>query len=166
MELIREQAKAIRRASLKAAEEHYASETPWYNAKHWLGIPLALLSAVAGATAFSQLNHSATIAGALSLTVAILTTLSTVLSPEKKASEHHKFAKEYEKLYNQAGLFYKLESVIGTPDQKALEEKLNTLITTLEDLNVNRPGITRRAYRIAEANLEIGKGEVIKVSED
>jgi len=164
-QLIRERADRIRKASLKAAEEHYAAETPWYSLKSWLGIPLALLSAVAGAAAFSQLNHSAVVAGSLSVTVAALTALTSVLSPEKRAEENHRFAKEYEKLYNRAAMFHDIESVIGNLDQKTLEQKLSTLLATFEHLNATRPGISGRAYRTAAANLAKGHGEVIRITE-
>ena len=165
-ELLRKEAKGIQQACLIAAEEHYAAETPWFNARHWLGIPLALLSAVASAAAFSKINHSEILAGVISLMVAVLTALSSFLAPDKQANEHHKFAKDYERLYNEAGYFFRVESVISQADQTKLEEKLNALKTKFDDLNHSRPGITGKAYKVAAENIKNNTGEVIRVIEE
>jgi hypothetical protein len=165
-ELLRKEAKGIQLACLTTAEEHYAAETPWFSARHWLGVPLALLSAVASAAAFSKLNHSEILAGIISLMVAVLTALSSFLTPEKKANEHHKFAKDYERLYNEVGYFFRVESVIRQADLPKLEEKLIALKAKMEDLNHSRPGITKRAGRVAAEHIKNNTGEVIRVIEE
>ena len=166
MDRIRQEAKRIQEQSLWAAERHYAAETPWYIWNYLLGIPTTILAAVAGAAAFSKVNNSEFVAGCISILVAILTSLITLLDPHKKASIHHNSAKAYETLYHNSDFFYRIESLNEMVDLQELEKKLHDLNSKLNELNQSSPAIPGRAYRIAEQNIKAGKGEVIRVPEE
>src|SRR6266436_1197037 len=84
VERYRNEATFMRNAALEAAERNYAAETPWYFMINWLGIPSTVSSAVAGAAAFSKIEASYFVAGVISITVAILTSLITFLDPSKE----------------------------------------------------------------------------------
>jgi hypothetical protein len=116
IEQYRAEADRIRGASLWAAERHYAAETPWYYAVYWFGIPTTVLSAIAGAAAFSKITNSALLAGSISITVAILSSLMTFLDPSRKATIHHTAAKSYEALYHEAGYFRRIELLLISPE--------------------------------------------------
>jgi hypothetical protein len=161
-ERIRAEAKRISDASLLAAERHYAAETPWYNWNYILGVPSTILAALAGAAAFSKLNHSEIVAGSISIVVAILSSLTTFLDPHKKATAHHQSAKDYEALYHNAGFFYRVQSLGEKVEPTKLEQKLETLVSKLNELNRNSPAIPGSAYKIANQKIKENRGEVVR----
>jgi hypothetical protein len=162
VELFRDEAKRVRLTALLAAERHYAAETPWYHMVYYLGIPSTILSAVAGAAAFSKIEKSEIVAGSISIIVAILTSLMTFLDPTKKAELYHATAKSYEGLYHQSGYFGRVELAKENPDINKCEEALKLLIAKLNELNESSPSIPGRAYRIAEKNIINNRGEVVR----
>jgi hypothetical protein len=141
VDLFREEAKHIRLTALLAAERHYASETPWYHMVYYLGIPSTILSAVAGAAAFSKIEKSEIVAGSISIIVAILTSLMTFLDPTKKAELYHSTAKSYEVLYHQSGYFGRVDLAKENPDISKCEETLASLVAQLNELNKSSPSI-------------------------
>jgi hypothetical protein len=160
---MRAEAKRIKEASLLAAERHYAAETPWYHWNYSLGIPSTVLAAAAGAAAFSKYG---VVAGGISIVVAVLSSLTTFLDPNKRASIHHASAKAYEALYHSAGFFYRFESLNDNADTEDLEQKLSALNSAFLELNKSSAAIGGRAYRIADENIKEKRGEVVRDSAD
>ena len=122
---IRSEARRIEVESYRSAQGHFAAQGPWINLNYALGVPSAVLAAVAGATAFSKINHSEIVAGTISMTVAILTAASTVLDPNKKASAHTNAGKAYRALYNEIRMFNHSEAMMLTDTNSAQEGRLS-----------------------------------------
>jgi hypothetical protein len=168
LEHYRAEADYIRKAALVGAERHYAAETPWYYAIYWLGIPSTILSAIAGAAAFSDIkDYSKWVAGACALAAAIFSALMTFLDPNKKAGAHHTTAKEYEVLYNRCGYFRRVELNDHEVDGRKAAESLKELSTALSKLNAASPAVSGRCHKAAE-RVCLGKrrGEVPRHADD
>jgi hypothetical protein len=166
VEQLRAEALVIREAALIGAERHYAAETPWYYSIYWLGLPSAVLSAIAGAAALSQYPQSSYVAGGISIIVAILSSLMTFLDPSKRANAHHTAAKGYERLYHEAGFFYRIEALDGADDIKQRKVRLTELAKKRNDLDEASPAIPGRAYEVAEKHIKEDDGEVVRDPDD
>ena len=163
LERIRSEAKRIEKESRIAAERHYASETPWFQWTYFLGIPSTLLAGIASAAAFKQLANG-TVAGIVSIFVAVLSGLITFLNPNQKANAHHASAKGFEAVFRKAGFFYRVESL---EDGKKLEDlqksvtDMNAEYIQLSSAALAAPGA---AYRKLEKLRTTGRGgEVISI---
>lgn len=158
---IRNEANRLLDATLRAAERHYAAETPWFYSAYWLGIPSVAFSAIASVALLSKLPHGNLLAGFLSIAVAVLSALNTFLDPHKKASAYHLSAKGYEALYHTVGYFYRVESLSENVDVATLEQRLGHLMSDFKKLNEHSLPISGRAYRVADAKIRDGSGEVV-----
>ena len=163
--LLRSEAKRLMRQSLVAAERHYAAETPWYHMNYWLGVPSALLAALAGASAVPKLGAPDWLPVAAGLLAASLTSLLTFLDPHKRAGAHHTAGRNYEALYHAAGFFERFDLAMGDSELNALKSKLIKINSDFEDLLSASTAIPARAYGIAEKNIKKSHGEVLRVEE-
>jgi hypothetical protein len=155
-------AEHVRRAALVAAERHYAAETPWFYSSYWIGLPTALLSAIAGVAAFRNFPQ---VAGYTAILVAALSALNAFLDPKARANQHHRAAKSFEALYHKAGFFHRVLAHRGQPeaDDLALVAGMNDELSQLIGAS---PAIPGRAYERADRNLMRGWGEVARHPDD
>jgi hypothetical protein len=155
------EAKKIEEESLHSAERHFAAKTPWIHLNYLIGVPTAALAATAGLAAFSKINHSEIIAGTISIAVAILTAVATLVDPNKKASVHTSAAKSYQALSNSARIMYEIEFLSATSDE-TIVEKLRVLAGRRDQLNADSPTTPARAYRIADQRIADNHGEAYR----
>lgn len=71
---------------LFAEKQHFSMATVWRRIHLLLGVPSAILAALAGVSA---LKSYPALAASLAMTSAVLTALLTFLDPKKNASAHH-----------------------------------------------------------------------------
>ncbi len=161
---IRKEARSLMNGSLLAAEQHYAAETPYYWMRDWIGGIAAASTAVASAVAFKQ-AYNGRLAGYISACVFVLSAILAFLKPGTKAEVHHRCAKGYEGLYNEAGYFYRVESCSQAATAKALEKRLRQLTNKSNELKRNSPPIGGYAYSSAAKHIKKGGGEVIRIQE-
>ena len=164
--LLQVEAQRIAQQCLLAAERHYAAETPWYHMNYWIGIPSALLAAVAGTSAVPKLGMPEWLPVAAGLLAASLTSLLTFLDPHKRASVHHTTARNYEALYHAASFFARFELVEEAADTGALRTKLLKLNADFNELLKSSPAIPGHAYTAATKNLIDRDGEVLQFNEE
>src|SRR5258708_32469825 len=86
-EIIKE-AKRIEEALLFSSKKHFKAASLWSGFHLCIGIPIVLVSGLAGATAFAQFDVNHVIAGVLSLVIAGLSSVMTFLNPNAKAASH------------------------------------------------------------------------------
>ena len=163
---IRDEARRLEYQCLWAAERHYAAETPLYALNHWLGIPSAVLAAIAGTTAFTTFQHHEWVTAVIALSASVLTSLLTFIDPYKKASVHHRIGRGFEALYHDAGILARFEVERDNPNLPGLDAKLEALVTKFNELLQSSPGLPGHAYRTAAKNLATSKGEVLRVPDD
>jgi hypothetical protein len=142
-EIIRE-AKRLEESTLFSFKGHHHAARGWTNRHLWLGIPTVVISALIGATAFSQYAKEypwvGVAAGLLAILVAILSGVTTFLNPNDKESAHFIAAHGFDKLNNDARMFWSIECWQEESDE-VLTSKLRELVESKNELNSSSPQI-------------------------
>lgn len=155
-EKIIEEAKRIEEDSLYSAKGHFYAGQFWVNIHLWIGVPAAILAAIAGASALSQFDYHNVIAGVLSIMVAALTAVATFLNPNEKANMHQVAGNNYNSLRNRARIFSEIE-IENITDEKLLVKELKGLNSERDKLNKESPQIPRWAYKKARRGIKEGE---------
>jgi hypothetical protein len=160
-EIIRE-AKRLEESTLFSMKGHHTAASGWSTRHLWLGLPVVIISALVGATTFSQYAESCpalkVTAGLLSLAVAILSGITTFLNPNDRESAHLTAANAFDKLNNDARLFWAVDCWQESPDA-VLTSQLKELVERKNQLNANSPQIPNWAYRKAKAGIVAGEAK-------
>lgn len=156
-EVIKE-AKRIEEALLFSSKGHFSASHSWGNFHLWIGIPMVLLSAIAGAAALSRFDPDHIIAGILSIIVAALSGVATFLNPNEKVSAHLNAGNSYDSLMSQVRIFWAIDCWKGESDQ-VLTERLKFLSDQKDELNKKCPQIPRWAYQRAKKGIEAGEAK-------
>lgn len=156
-EIVKE-AKRIEESALFSSKGHFKAAALWGQFHIAFGLPMVVLAAVAGASAFSQFDKDNTLAGFLSIIVVVLSSISTFLNPHKKASEHLMAGNKYDALLNKVRIFRTIECWDETSDQ-VLSERLKRHSEDKSTLNQNSPQIPWPAYLLAKRGIRKGETE-------
>lgn len=156
-EIIKE-AKRIEESLLYSSKGHFAASHFWSNFHLWIGLPIVILSAVAGVSAFSQFDSRHVVAGILAIVVAALSSVMTFLNPNEKASVHLSSGNNYDALMNKTRLFWSIDCWQGESEQ-VLTEKVKYLSEQKDRLNQSSPQIPKWAYRIARKGIAEGEAD-------
>jgi hypothetical protein len=160
-EIIRE-AKRLEESTLYSMKGHHVASNGWSRRNLWLGLPVVIISALVGATTFSQYAETypelKVLAGLLSLTIAVLSGITTFLNPNEKENAHLNAAHGYDKLNNEARLFWSVECWQEESDL-VLTSKLRELIDRKDVLNSGSPQIPGWAYKKAKKGIEDGEAK-------
>jgi len=146
------EAKRIEEDAIYSSKGHYNAGNSWKGLHLWIGIPTAILSALASASAFGEEN---TAAGILSILVTSLIALATFLDPSGKQSAHRASAAAYGTLKNDARIFYEIDVFIEK-DITKLVQSLKQLAKQRDKLNSTSFNIPRRAYELARTDIKEG----------
>jgi len=138
-----------------SAKGHFNAADRWGRYHLAIGLPSAVLAAIAGGTAFSDLTE---VAGALAILSTALTTVLTFLKPSEHAENHKAVAGQYLALRNQTRLFRELD-LDETTDMDSAKERLVELARSRDDLNQASPGIARKDYEKAKKDIDKGRSQ-------
>lgn len=156
-EIIKE-AKRIEEALLFSSKRHFKAASLWSGFHLFIGVPVVLISAVAGATAFAQFDKSHVIAGVLSLVVAALTSVMTFLNPNEKAAAHQNAGNKYDSLMSKLRMFWSIDCW-QTESEEVLTEKLKYFAEQRDTLNLSCPQTPHIAYLLAKRGIEAGEAK-------
>lgn len=156
-EIIKE-AKRIEESLLYSSKGHFAAAHFWTNFHLWIGIPVVLFSAVAGASALSQFDPKHIIAGLISILVAALSGVMTFFNPNEKASVYLNAGNSYDSLMSNVRIFWSIDCWRDESEQ-VLTERLKYFSEQKSKLNQSCPQIPRWAYNIAKRGIEDGEGD-------
>ncbi len=162
-EIIKE-AQRIEESVLYSAKGHFVAANFWTNFHLWVGIPMVLLAAIAGASALSQFDPKHIIAGILSIVVAALSGVMTFLNPNEKASAHLNAGNNYDSLQGKVRMFWSIDCWREESEQ-VLTEKLKYFSEQKDRLNQSSPQIPRWAYKRAKRGILEGEADY-KVDKD
>jgi hypothetical protein len=162
--LIKE-ARRIEEDSLYSAKGHFVAAIFWTNFHLWIGVPTAILAAIAGASALSQFDNHNIVAGILAIIVTALTAITTFLNPNEKANSHLNAGNKYNSLRNKARIFCEIDSCGENNSIQELTKQLKELAKQRNELNQNSPQIPRWAFKRAKKGIEGGEANY-KVDED
>jgi len=135
-----------------SAKRHFNASNRWENYHLLLGIPSAVIAAIAGASAF---NNYPILAGVLAITSTALTTVLTFLKPSERSEKHQAIGNQYLSLRNKTRLFREL-------DLKNEEESKNMILelsATRDDLNSSALNTTRKDYELAKQDIDEGRAK-------
>jgi hypothetical protein len=160
-EIIRE-AKRLEESTLYSMKGHHVASNGWSRRNLWLGLPVVIISGLVGATTFSQYAESyptvKLVAGLLSLAVAVLSGITTFLNPNDKESAHLSAANGFDKLNNDARLFWSVDCWQESSDA-VLTSQLKEMVGRKNELNSNSPQIPNWAYNKAKVGIIAGEAK-------
>ena len=152
------EARRIEEDTLYSAKGQFVAANFWANFHLWIGVPTAILAAIAGASALSQFENHNIIAGILAIIVTAFTAVTTFLNPNEKANSHRNAGNKHNSLRNKARIFCDIDSC-GEDSIQELTKQLKELAKQRDELNQNSPQIPRWAYKKAKKGIEEGEAE-------
>jgi hypothetical protein len=152
------EAQRVEEDSLQSSKRHFVTAAFWTNFHLWVGIPTAILSGIAGASALSHFDHHNVVAGILAITVAALTAVTTFLNPTQKAGSHMDAGNKYNALRNAARIFREIDCH-ETSSDRDLSKRLKELTKQRDELNQKSPITPRWAFEKARKGIEEGEAE-------
>jgi hypothetical protein len=156
-EIINE-SKRIEECLLYSSKGHFAAAHFWRNFHLWIGIPIVLLSAIAGVASLSQFDPKHITAGILAIFVAGLSSIMTFLNPNERASNHLNAGNNYDALQNKIRIFWSIECW-QQESEEVLTEKLKFISEQKDKLNHSCPQIPKFAYRIGKKGIKDGESD-------
>jgi hypothetical protein len=141
--------------SLYSSKGHYNAADRWRRVHLWVGIPNAMLAAIAGLSAF---KGAGLLAGSLAIAVAAITAINTFLNPGEISSTHKRCAGEYHSLRNRARIFINIVSQQNISPEE-LNAKFEELVAKRDDLNATSPQIPEFAYKKAKSGVDAGEAD-------
>lgn len=156
-EIIKE-AQRIEESALYSAKGHFVAANFWSNFHLWIGIPMVLLSAIAGASVLPQFDPKHIIAGGISIIVVALSSVMTFLNPNEKASAHLNAGNNYDSLQNKVRMFWSIDCW-KEESEEVLTERLRYFSEQKDRLNQNSPQIPKWAYKRAKKGIEEGEAD-------
>jgi hypothetical protein len=156
-EIIKE-AKRMEEALLFSSKRHFKAASLWSGFHLCLGIPVVVVSAMAGATAFAQFDVNHVIAGVLSLAVAALTSVLTFLNPNAKAAAHQNAGNKYDSLMNKVRMFWSIDCW-RAESEEVLTERLKYFSEQKDTLNLSCPQTPHITYWLAKRGIEAGEAK-------
>jgi hypothetical protein len=144
-----DEARILELKNRRSGASHFKAAGFWSGVQGTLGGLAAVLSALAGASAFSDFNKGTVIAGALALTVTTLTAVTTFLNPSERANAHLRSGNAYLALQNRVRRFRRVEAPLSTSDVRALARQFARLSDELDELNRTSPQVSRWLYERA-----------------
>lgn len=156
-EIIKE-SKRIEESLLYSAKGHFAAAHFWNNFHLWVGIPMVLLSAIAGASALAQFDPQHIIAGICSIIVAALSGVITFLNPNEKSNSHVNAGNNYDSLMNKIRMFWSIDCWRDESEQ-VLTERLKYFSEQKDKLNQSYFQIPRWAYNIGKRGIKSGEAD-------
>ena len=152
---VKKETQRIIEDTLFSAKRHFESARIWSLMHFGLGLPTAVLAAIASASAFKE---NTSLAGFLAIAVTALTALMTFLNPNKRANAHHMAGNKYNALRNQARIFCEIDLTAGD-QQDDISKKIKELAKERDDLNQSSPQTFKWAYKRAKAAIEAGEAD-------
>lgn len=150
---IKAELERIEEDCVHSGKAHFNAGVRWAKYHYYLGLPSVVLSALAGAAFFKDHGD---IAGLMSATVAILTSLMTFLKPSERAAAHKGSGDQYLTLRNDARVFREIRLACACDDQTALAG-LDEFTKRRNELNQASTQFSRKDFETARAGIDQGE---------
>lgn len=145
------EAKRIEEDAEHSFKGHYNSSTLWTKAHYFIGIPLVIFSAWAGADALSS---NPNFSGFLALLSAALASAQTFINPAEKSEKHKNAGDDYLALRNDTRLFR--ENLLKSMTENEAQKTLLDFSQKRNDLARMSPVIPRCRYLLAKKDIDEG----------
>jgi hypothetical protein len=150
---IQDELHRIEEDCIHSGKAHFNAAARWTRYHYCLGVPSVVLSALAG-TAFAR--DYGNIAGVMSATVAILTSLMTFLKPSERASVHKGSGDQYLTLRNDARAFREIKLPCACDDQTAIAG-VDEFTKRRNELNQASAQVSKKDFRKARDGIDKGE---------
>lgn len=154
-EVVKE-AKRVEEGLLYSSKGHFTASRIWGNFHLIIGVPVVLLSTIAGASALTKFDENHVIASILSIIVAALSGVMTFLNPNEKEGAHRNAANSYDALMNKVRIFWAIDCWSEESDD-ILTSRLKAFSEQKDRLNETSPQIPRWAYLRARKGILDGE---------
>lgn len=138
-----------------SSKGHFNASDNWKSWHLVIGLPAAVVTALAGATAFAD---QAMWAGILASIGTAFTTILTFLKPSGRASMHKAYANQYLTLRSRARIFREIGlggvDLSDAEGLKALKKELLSITSKRDELNQSAPNVPRKSYELARKDIE------------
>lgn len=153
LEAIARECSRMEEDCLYSAKGCFEAATNWNRVHLSIGIPTALVAAIAGVSAF---NDYPLLAGSLAILVAALSSVSTFLNPSQKAQTFQSAGNRYNSLRARLRFLREVTSrtAISAEDQAT---QLKDVLADKETLSQESPIIPRSAFERARKGIEHGE---------
>lgn len=152
-EAIARECSRLEEDSLYSAKGSFEAAKRWGHVHLMVGIPTALIAAVAGVSAF---NDYPEFAGVLAVLVTALSSISTFLNPSEKAQAFSQAGNRYNALRARARFLREVTGrTTATPEEQAAE--LKEILAEKEKVSQESPIISRPAFERARKGIEAGE---------
>lgn len=149
---ISDEACRIEEDALHSAKGHFNAGAAWSFAHYLLGLPVAVLAAVAGIKAFTE---DPVVAAWLAIGAAVLGAMNAFINPNDKAARHRSAGRELNALKNEARRFRQV--FLPLADPKVAGQQLEVLARKHDQLNHSSPDIPRFAYEKTVKDIAEGR---------
>jgi len=149
------EARRIEEDAEHSAKGHFNAADRWGRYHLRIGLPAAVLAAIAGGSAFSGCP---VVTSALAILSTALITVLTFLKPSEHSANHKAVADQYLKLRNRARMFREFE-LSGYVELDVAKARLVELADTRDELNQASPGIPRQDYEKAKVDIDEGRSQ-------
>lgn len=136
-----------------SARGHFIAAERWTSLHLWVGLPTALMAALASASALSQFEYHTIIAALLGIMVTALTAVITFLNPSEKAYSHTNAGNKYLSISNEARIFGYIDCY-QVKDAEKLIDQLKEFTNRRNELNESSPLIPSWANEKARKRYE------------
>ena len=149
------EARRIEEDADHSSKGHFNAAARWAGYHLYLGLPSAVIAAIASGSAFNDMPN---LAGSLAIISTALMTTLTFLKPSERAENHKAVAGSYLALRNRARIFREIELEDGLSQDDA-KQRLMELSKNRDELNQSSPGIPRRDYELAKKDIDEGRSQ-------
>jgi hypothetical protein len=150
-ENIIKEAQRIEEDTEHSAKGHLNAAQMWGRVHYFLGIPMTVIAAIAGAQA---LNDSPVWAAGFALIAAALGGIQTFINAEQKCSAHRESGNRYLSLRNNTRYFREVELL--QMDNKQATKKIKVLSDERNALNESSLAIPRCSWLVAKKDIDAG----------
>lgn len=158
-EIIKE-SKRIEESTLYSAKGHFVAARFWSYFHLIIGVPIVIISAVAGLSILSQIDKTKTISGILTISVTALSALMTFLNPNNKSNSHLNCGNSYDALNNKVRIFRTIDCW-KEKSEDVLTEKLKYFSEQKDKLNTTSPQVPWFAYQLAKRQIASGQADFV-----
>jgi hypothetical protein len=158
LEAIINESKRIEENCLHTSKSHFVIAHFWTKFHLLMGIPTAVLAAIAGTIAFASFKYGNSIAGVLSIIVTILSAVATFLNPKECSNTHLKAGNNYDSLLTRVRIFWTIDCR-REESIDILSDKLKDFSVERERLNRDCPQPSKWAYKKGKKGIEEGEAE-------
>lgn len=158
LDVLRKEAGELEEEASALSYAHRESSRRWEKRHLQLGLPSAVLAAVAGVTAFTALPDYIT--GGTALVVAVLATVNTFLSPGDRSSAHQAAHASFNRLRRQANMLKDVDvPFVDSADREAvlaIKTQVLELSTEIGQIEESAPSLSHSARQVGGTRSKSG----------